>query len=164
MPEIRGLVETNEQYLYKVQKREKTLEESYSRSMASSIIKGYVDDFFRKINVDDRAMVSQKGNMIKSNVNGLLDVMVQDNKAEITPNFKHKLYEFLSQNLRPVNQLDSQQFNSIQSSQYVVQPSIQRSIYEHQPSLINSVGQQAPLGVPINPSQNITSAYRRPYP
>jgi hypothetical protein len=81
VPDIRDLAETNERYLYKLQNREKVLEESYSRSMTSSIIKGYVDDFFRKLNVDDRAMVSQKGSIVKSNVKGLLDVMVQDNKA-----------------------------------------------------------------------------------
>ena len=76
------------------------LEESYSRSMASSMVKGYVDDFFRRFRVDDRLMVSQKGNVAKSNVSGLLEVMLQDNKAELEPDFKLRLQDFLTRNLR----------------------------------------------------------------
>ena len=68
--------------------------------MASSMVKGYVDDFFRKLRVDDRHMVSHKGNVAKSNVSGLLEVMLQDNKAELAPDFKHRLYEFLARNLK----------------------------------------------------------------
>lgn len=75
------------------------LEDSYNRSMASSMVKGYVDDYFRKLRVDDRMMVSQKGNVANKNISGLLDVMVQDNKAELAPDFKQRLYEFLSRSL-----------------------------------------------------------------
>lgn len=69
--------------------------DSYNRNKASNIVKGYVDDFYKKINVDDRRMVSQQRNLVKSDVKSLLEVMFQDNRTTVAPGFREKMQQFL---------------------------------------------------------------------
>lgn len=77
------------------------LDESYTRVMASGIVKAYLDDFFRNnFQVDDRNMVSYKDDVKKGNLNSLMKAVSQDLKSSIDIGFKDRLHDFLRQNIR----------------------------------------------------------------
>jgi hypothetical protein len=75
------------------------MQESYNRRAASTILKKYVDDFYRTLDVDDRMMVSQRKNLVKSDVKSLIEVMMQDNRTDVGVGFREKLHAFLRENL-----------------------------------------------------------------
>lgn len=165
------LKDVSNSYSRKLQNREKMLEHAYSRSMASSMVKGYVDDFFRRLKVDDRLMVSQRNNVAKFNVEGLLEVMLQDNKTELAPDFKLKLHGFLAQNMRGAQQLYSEQpFPVFQHQELHYQPTApsnsrinvhQSGFYSSLPNQINQGGYEPPqLQQPSHNSFLTTSSIR----
>lgn len=105
-PDIRPIEQVNRNYLARIESRAKVMADSSNRKMASNILKGYVDDFYQQLNVDDRVMVSQRGNLRKDDVKSLLQVMLQDNRTTVNSGFRERLHAFLQENLGRPPQAD----------------------------------------------------------
>jgi hypothetical protein len=68
--------------------------------MTCSIVKGYVDDFYKKINVNQGKQHSPQKNCLgQSDVKSVIEGMLEDNRTTVNQDFKNKLFGFLQKNL-----------------------------------------------------------------
>lgn len=56
--------------------------------MASSIVKGYVDDYYKKINVNQTKKSLEVKDLAVSDVKSILEGIIEDNKTTVKPDFK----------------------------------------------------------------------------
>lgn len=91
--DIHMIKDVGELYTGRLGRRREMMDDSYTRVMASGIVKGYLDDFFRNnFQVDDRNMVSYRDDVKKGKLDSLIKAVSQDLKCSVDSGFKDRLH------------------------------------------------------------------------
>lgn len=91
-PNIRPIEELSRTSLQANQSALVPSPDTYNKHMTSNMIKGYLDDFYKKNKLNQAKKSPQKCNLATSDVKSVLDGMFEDNKTSVGVDFKEKLH------------------------------------------------------------------------